>query len=215
MLAFICIDAKIKKSMLNKILKDITDNTFNSISVDGDMSTNDSVVLISTGEKNKLDFLKNSKNYRMLVKELTLCCQKLSKMIIQDGEGATKVITINIHKAKSNREAKLIAYKLANSNLIKTAMFGADPNWGRIIAKLGSIENINYIPDKVQLKINNILVFKNGIQSNKCNLKSLNKSMKKKEVVVDVFLNSGNASHSLLTSDLTHEYVHINSAYTT
>jgi|TARA_B100001741_G_scaffold33866_1_gene24184 glutamate N-acetyltransferase/amino-acid N-acetyltransferase len=215
MLAFICIDAKIKKSMLNKILKDITDNSFNSISVDGDMSTNDSVVLISTGEKNKIDFLKNSKNYKMLVHELTLCCQKLSKMIIQDGEGATKVITINIHKAKSNREARLIAYKLANSNLIKTAMFGADPNWGRIIAKLGSIENINYNPDKVQLKINNILIFKNSIQSNKCNLKLLNKLMKNKEVVINLLLNSGNASHSLITSDLTHEYVHINSAYTT
>jgi glutamate N-acetyltransferase/amino-acid N-acetyltransferase len=94
-------------------------------------------------------------------------------------------------------------------------MFGADPNWGRIIAKLGSIENINYTPDKVQLKINNILIFKHGIQSNKCNLKSLNKLMKNKEVIVDIFVNSGNASYSLLTSDLTHEYVHINSAYTT
>ena len=103
MLAFICTDAKIKKSMLNKILKDITDNSFNSISVDGDMSTNDSVVLISTGEKDKIDFLKNSKNYKILVHELTLCCQKRAKMIIQDGEGATKVITINIHKAKHSK----------------------------------------------------------------------------------------------------------------
>jgi glutamate N-acetyltransferase/amino-acid N-acetyltransferase len=94
-------------------------------------------------------------------------------------------------------------------------MFGADPNWGRIIARLGSLNHIDYKPEKVELHINKMLIFTGGIQSNKCNLKLLNKSMKKNEVVVDIFLNSGSSSHSLLTSDLSHEYVHINSAYTT
>ena len=215
MLAFISIDAKLSKTLLSKLLKSITNNSFNLISVDGDMSTNDSVVLISTGQNDQVNFNNNSNNYKKLLAELTTCCQKLSKMIIQDGEGATKVITINIHKSKNNVEAKTIAYNLANSNLIKTAMFGADPNWGRIVAKLGSINKVNYDPDKVHLKINNMLIFKNGIQSKKCDLKLLNKSMKNKEIVIDLFLNSGNGNHSLLTSDLTHEYVHINSAYTT
>jgi glutamate N-acetyltransferase/amino-acid N-acetyltransferase len=94
-------------------------------------------------------------------------------------------------------------------------MFGADPNWGRIIAKLGSLDDIDYKPEKVDLHINKMLIFTGGIQSNKCSLNLLNKSMKKNEVVIDIFLNSGSSSHSVLTSDLSHEYVHINSAYTT
>ena len=148
-------------------------------------------------------------------KELTLICQDLSKMIIKDGEGATKAISINIHKAKSKKEAKTIAYSLANSNLIKTAMYGSDPNWGRIVAKLGSIDNAHYNPDEVYLKINNMTIFKNGVQSTKCDLKLLNKLMKKREIVIDLYLNSGKYRYTVLTSDLTHEYIHINSVYTT
>jgi glutamate N-acetyltransferase/amino-acid N-acetyltransferase len=94
-------------------------------------------------------------------------------------------------------------------------MFGADPNWGRIIARLGSLNNINYSPEKVDLHINKMLIFTDGVQSNECNLKLLNKSMKKKEVVIDIALNCGSSDHSVITSDLSHEYVHINSAYTT
>ena len=215
MLAFISIDLKLNKQILNKLLKEITERSFNSISVDGDMSTNDSVVLISSGERNNIEFTKNSKHYKKILHELSLCCQKLARMIIQDGEGATKAIIINVNKSKSKKEAQLIAYSLANSNLIKTAMYGADPNWGRIIARLGSIDNVKYIPEKVKLKINNIMVFNKGVQSDKFNMKSLNKSMEKKEIIIDIDLYSGDASHSIITSDLTEKYVHINSAYTT
>ena len=215
MLAFICVDIKLSNQVAKTLLNDITDNSFNRISVDGDMSTNDSVVLISTGEKNTINFTKNTKSYQKLYNELTLCCQKLAKMIIRDGEGATKAVTINIHNSKTKKDAKLIAYNIANSNLVKTAMFGADPNWGRIIAKLGSINDIIYNPQKVKLKINNMTIFNKGIHSNSCDLKLLNKSMKKKDILVDIFLNSGTASHSILTSDLTHEYININSEYTT
>tara|TARA_B100001564_G_scaffold279708_1_gene241958 strand:+ start:1975 stop:3150 length:1176 start_codon:yes stop_codon:yes gene_type:complete len=215
MLAFISIDLKLNKQILSKLLKQITDSSFNSISVDGDMSTNDSVALISWGEMNSIKFLQNSKNYKKLLYELTLCCQTLARMIIQDGEGATKSILINVNKSKNKKEAKLVAYSLANSNLIKTAMYGADPNWGRIIARLGSIDNVKYTPEKVKLKINDMMVFNKGVQSNNFNLKSLNKSMKKKEITIDIDLNSGDASHTVITSDLTEKYVHINSAYTT
>ena len=136
-------------------------------------------------------------------------------MIIEDGEGATKIIKITIHKSYNSLQAKKIAYSLANSNLIKTAMYGADPNWGRIIARLGSINNLNYDENKVHLKINNKIIFENGLQSKKCNLKQLNKSMMKKNITIDLYMNSGKGSHTVLTSDLSHEYVHINSAYTT
>ena len=214
MLAFISIDVNLNKRLLNKLLKEANDTSFNTISVDGEMSTNDSVVLISTGENKQIDFNIPS-NYKKLSHELSALCQDLAKMIIKDGEGSTKVITINVHTSKNKAQAKLVAYSLANSNLIKTAMFGADPNWGRIIAKLGSLDDIDYKPEKVDLHINKMLIFTGGIQYNKCSMKLLNKSMKKNEVVIDIFLNSGSSSHSVLTSDLSHEYVHINSAYTT
>ena len=214
MLAFISIDVNLNKRLLNKLLKEANDTSFNTISVDGEMSTNDSVVLISTGENKQIDFNIPS-NYKKLSHELSALCQDLAKMIIKDGEGSTKVITINVHTSKNKAQAKLVAYSLANSNLIKTAMFGADPNWGRIIAKLGSLDDIDYKPEKVDLHINKMLIFTGGIQYNKCSLKLLNKSMKKNEVVIDIFLNSVSSSHSVLTSDLSHEYVHINSAYTT
>ncbi len=215
MLAFISIDVKLNKQTLNSLLKKITDNSFNSISVDGDMSTNDSVVLISSGQKSKNYITTNSKSYKKLLFELTICCQKMAKMIVLDGEGATKAISINVNKSKSKREARLVAYSLANSNLIKTAMYGEDPNWGRIIARLGSLDNIHYIPEKVKLKINNMMIFNKGIESDKFNQKILNKSMKKREIIIDIELNSGKESHSVITSDLTHKYVNINSIYST
>ena len=136
-------------------------------------------------------------------------------MIIKDGEGATKVVKINIYKAHNIFQAKKTAYSLANSNLIKTAMYGADPNWGRIIARLGSISNINYSENKLILKINNKIIYEKGLQSKKCNLKELNKSMMKKNITIDLYMNAGSSSYTVLTSDLSHEYVHINSAYTT
>ncbi len=215
MLAFISINVRVNNQLLKSLLHQVTEDSFNSISVDGDMSTNDSVVLMSTGENKKINFTKKSSNYKKLSKELTLICQDLSKMIIKDGEGATKAISINIHKAKSKKEAKIIAYSLANSNLIKTAMYGSDPNWGRIVAKLGSIDNVHYNPDEIYLKINNMTIFKNGVQSINCDLKLLNKLMKKREIAIDLYLNSGKHRYTVLTSDLTHEYIHINSVYTT
>jgi len=215
MLSFISINVDLKKSLLLKILKKSVNSSFNAISVDGDMSTNDTVMLISTGENKELDFNANTKILKILENELKNVCHDLSKMIIEDGEGATKIIKVIVHKAYNALQAKKIAYSLANSNLIKTAMYGADPNWGRIIARLGSINNINYDANKIILKINNQIIFENGLQSKKCNLKQLNKSMMKKNIIIDIYINSGKDMHMVLTSDLSHEYVHINSAYTT
>ena len=197
------------------LLKKSVNSTFNAISVDGDMSTNDTVMLISTGENKDLDFDRNSKTFAILQNELINVCRDLSEMIVKDGEGATKIVRINIHKAHNVLQAKKTAYSLANSNLIKTAMYGADPNWGRIIARLGSISNVKYSEKKIILKINNKIVYEKGLQSKECNLTELNKSMMKKNIIIDLYMNSGNSTYSVLTSDLSHEYVHINSAYTT
>ena len=215
MLSFISININLKKTLLIRLLKKSVDSSFNRISVDGDMSTNDTVMLISTGENKNLDFTRDSKTFTILQNELTKVCNDLSEMIIKDGEGATKVVKINIYKAHNIFQAKKTAYSLANSNLIKTAMYGADPNWGRIIARLGSISNINYSENKLILKINNKIIYEKGLQSKKCNLKELNKSMMKKNITIDLYMNAGSSSYTVLTSDLSHEYVHINSAYTT
>jgi len=215
MLSFISLDLHLNKPLLLRILKKAVDNSFNCISVDGDMSTNDSVAIIATGENKDLNLKDKPKMLSKLENELIQFSQSLAKMIIKDGEGATKTITISIHQASKQSDAKKICYAIANSNLFKTAMYGADPNWGRIIAKLGALDNINYDTSKVILKINQILVFEKGIPAKNCNLKALNSSMKQKEIVIDLYLKNGKAMHSIMTSDLTKKYIHINSAYTT
>ena len=214
MLSFINIKTKLSKRILTKILKKSANCSFNRISVDGDMSTNDCALMIASGKKSKINFESDSHAYNMLEKEMIMVCQDLSRMIIKDGEGATKVIEIKILKAANLTQAKKAAYTIANSNLIKTAIYGSDPNWGRIVAKLGSIDSIKYSPNKIILKINGYKVFEKGIQPRRFNISKLNKSMKNKEISIEIDLNNGKNSFSLLTSDLTKEYVHINSAYT-
>jgi len=214
MLSFINIETKLSKRVLTKILKKSAKYSFNRISVDGDMSTNDCVLMIASGKESKINFESDIDAYNMLEKEMIIICQDLSRMIIKDGEGATKVIEIEILKAANLTQAKKVAYTIANSNLIKTAMYGSNPNWGRIVAKLGSIDSIKYNPNKIVFKINGYKVFEKGIQPRRFNITKLNKSMKNKEISIEIDLNNGKNSFSLLTSDLTKEYVHINSTYT-
>ena len=160
MLSFIATDIKISKTLLNRTLKSILQKSFNSITVDGDTSTNDSVLIMATG---KSEFPKiedeNTKEYKLFYKELESICVDLAKRIVKDGEGCTKFIEINILNAKSTGQAKKIGFAIANSPLVKTAMFASDPNLGRIISAIGSSgENIIY--EKISLSINNILVLK-------------------------------------------------------
>jgi len=214
MLSFINIDTKLSKRTLTKILKKSAKYSFNRISVDGDMSTNDCVLMIASGKESKINFESDIDAYNILEKEMIMICQDLSRMIIKDGEGATKAIEVEILKAANLTQAKKVAYTIANSNLIKTAIYGSDPNWGRIVAKLGSIDSIKYKPNKIVLKINGYRVFEKGVQPRRFNIAKLSKSMKNKEISIEIDLNNGKKSFSLLTSDLTKEYVHINSAYT-
>jgi N-acetylglutamate synthase (N-acetylornithine aminotransferase) len=214
MLSFVSIDLNISRKNLNQILKKIVNKTFNRISVDGDMSTNDSVALIATGGNPniKTDSFINMKEIECKLEKIF---NHLSEMIVMDGEGATKLITINILKSKTESIAKKISYAIANSNLFKTAMHGSDPNWGRIIAKLGSIEGINFTPSKVKLFINDILLFDNETNAKRVNHKKLKTSMKNKKIKIDLFLNNGRQSYTIKTSDLSKQYIHLNSAYPT
>ena len=213
MLAFIDIDVNLSKTITSKLLKHCVDLSFNRISVDGDMSTNDCVTLIASGSKSSPTFKPVKTDLLKIQQHLLIVCKDLSAMIIKDGEGSTKSIQTNICNAKNSDEARKIAYALVNSTLVKTAIYGCDPNWGRIAAKLGSIFDATYNPNKIVIKINNIIVYKNGIEPVNLNLTKLKSSMKKSTINITIDLKSGSASYDILASDITEEYIHLNSAY--
>ena len=212
MLAFVETDVSINKSKLKKYLNYCTNLSFNVISVDGDMSTNDCVAFTSTNLVN-ID-LKNKNNEKKLLEHAVDFFIQLSSKIVKDGEGATKIIKLNISNAKTKTLAQVISRKISNSLLVKTAMYGEDPNWGRIIASLGSIDDYVINVAKVKLFINKILCFENGVAID-TGSKRLAGSMKKNNIEITLNLNSGKYMQTIYFSDLSHEYVNINSAYTT
>ena len=213
MLAFIFTDANIPSIFLKSILKKITATTFNSISIDNDMSTNDMVGIFATGKA------KNSKLYNVLdpklqdfEKALHRLCLNLAKQIVVDGEGAKKFITIKVIGAKSISMAKNIGFSIANSPLFKTAIAGEDPNWGRIVMAIGkSGENI--VPHKVQIKIGDYLVAEQNMVAKDYNEKMIKKYMEWDSIQIEVNLNIGNGSFTTYTCDFTHDYIDINADY--
>ena len=213
MLSFIFTDANIPSVFLKSILKKVTATTFNSISVDNDMSTNDMVGIFATGKA------KNSKLYNVLdpklqdfEKALHRLCLNLAKQIVVDGEGAKKFITIKVVGAKSVSMAKNIGFSIANSPLFKTAIAGEDPNWGRIVMAIGkSGENI--VPNKVQIKIGDYLVAEQNMVAKDYNEKMIKKYMEWDSIQIEVNLNIGNGSFTTYTCDFTHDYIDINADY--
>jgi len=213
MLGFIFTDANIPSVFLKAILKKITATTFNSITVDSDTSTNDMVGIFATGKA------KNLRIYNVLdpklqdfEKALHRLCLNLAKQIIVDGEGAKKFITINVIGARSTVMAKNVAFSIANSPLVKTAIAGEDPNWGRIIMACGkSGENI--IANKIQLKIGNYLVVEQGAAAKNYKESDVKKYMEWNSINIEVNLNIGNAFYTAYTCDFTHDYIDINTDY--
>ena len=212
MLSFIETNVDLSKTLLKKYLKYCANLSFNSISVDGDMSTNDSVVFSSTGNI-KLDMKNKSTEAKFLSCAANFFI-RLASLIVKDGEGATKFIKLSVINSKSLVLAQEVSKKLSRSILVKTAMFGEDPNWGRIIASIGSIESSSIKPNSLKLMINNILCFKNGISLDNGS-KKLEKSMRKNSIEIVVDLNNGKHKQTMFFCDLSHDYVRINSEYTT
>ena len=213
MLSFIFTDANIPSVFLKAILKKVVATTFNSITVDSDTSTNDMVGIFATGKA------KNLKIYNVLdpklqdfEKALHRLCLNLAKQIVVDGEGAKKFITINVIGAKSTTMAKNVAFSIANSPLVKTAIAGEDPNWGRIIMACGkSGENI--IANKIQLKIGDYLVVDQSKVAKDYKESDVKQYMKWDSINIDVNLNIGSALYTVYTCDFTHEYIDINTDY--
>ena len=213
MLSFIFTNADINSNLLKSLLKKAIANTFNAITVDSDQSTNDMVSLFSTRAiKIGQNLSLNDKIIQKFEFALKKLCLNLSKQIIVDGEGAKKFLTVKIINAKSLGSAKKIAFSIANSPLIKTAVAGEDPNWGRIIMGIGKSGEIIDIK-KLKIKLGDFIVAENGKISDSYNEEKLKEYMKWDSIIIEINLKLGNDSFECYTCDFTHDYIDINADY--
>jgi glutamate N-acetyltransferase/amino-acid N-acetyltransferase len=201
MLSYILTDAKVDFSTLDKALRYAVDRSFHSITVDGDTSTNDTVAVLANGASGI------TPSPEAFTAQLTEVCQTLARAIARDGEGATKFVEIQIEGAPSDDAARTIGRTIARSPLVKTAIYGCDPNWGRLICAVGN-SGIPVSGDKVELFIDDVALI-NG------DLKVVAEKLKSKEVRIRVALHSGSGTATVWTCDLTEQYIRINADYTT
>jgi glutamate N-acetyltransferase/amino-acid N-acetyltransferase len=213
MFSFIFTDADISSVVLNKYLSKILPNTFNAITIDSDTSTNDMVAIFATKKiKNKKLNTISSKEGLKFEKALKTICLELSKQIVVDGEGARKFITVKIINSESIERAKKIAFSIANSPLVKTAVAGEDPNWGRILMGIGkSGEKIN--SKKIIIKLGEFVVAEHGKISDSYNEEKLKEYMQWDSILIEVDLKQGHEQYECYTCDFTHDYIDINAHY--
>jgi len=216
MLAYIATDANIAKDMLEKILLHAVNKSFNRITVDGDTSTNDACVLIATCKaNNKYIDSNNSNDFEILKNSLTKIFCELSQSIVRDGEGATKFITINVSGGKSETECIDVAYKIAESPLVKTAFTASDANWGRILSAIGN-SGINDLDiNSIEIYLDNVCIVENGQRSLSYTEEKGKEIMRQDEISLLVNLNRGDCQEEIWTTDLSHEYIKINAEYRT
>jgi glutamate N-acetyltransferase / amino-acid N-acetyltransferase len=214
MLAFIATDAAISASLLRRALRSAVARTFNSITVDGDTSTNDTVAVLANARSGAAKISKAAgPDYKNFCAALERVCRALALSIVEDGEGAQRVIEIEVRGASSGRAAERIARTIANSPLVKTAFAGADPNWGRILAAAGR-SGVDFDPGRTAIWIGGVAVCRGGRELG-FDEGAAHEKMLAKYVRVRIDLGSGRASARLWTCDLTQEYVHINASYRT
>ena len=215
MLAFIGTDANISLDMLQKINKEIVNLTFNCISVDGDSSTNDSFMLISSNQSKHSQIVKEDNNYKILKAAIFDVALELAQAIIRDGEGATKFITIKVENGKDIDECKRVGMSIAESPLVKTAFFASDPNLGRIFSAIGNTDLKELDVSSIDLYINELLFASGGSIAKNYDESKIQKEMKKAEINIRVNLNKGKFMATVWTTDLSYEYVKINTEYRT
>ena len=213
MLCYITTDANISSQLMQKALSDIVEVSFNMISVDGDMSTNDTVLVLANGASGAAEITDGSPEYEKFYATLKEICQELSKRIAADGEGATKFLTINVSGTKTFEDAKTVAMSIAKSPLVKTAFFGEDPNWGRVICAVG-YAGIPMVPEKTVIKFGGVPVYANGLGA-EFNEDDIHKVMAEHDIVIDVEMGMGDAKATVWSCDFSYEYVKINGEYHT
>ena len=213
MLCFITTDADIDQKLLQEALRDATEVSFNCMTVDGDMSTNDSVVVLANGAAGNKKIVERGDDYEKFFATLKNICVELAKKIAADGEGASKFLTINVTGAESFADAKKIGMSVANSPLVKTAFFGQDANPGRTICAVG-YSGVKILPEKISIKFGGLTVYDKGLVT-KFDADAMKKVLTEHDIVVDIELGLGNAAATVYTCDLSFLYVKINCDYTT
>ncbi len=214
MLAYIATDAKIDKDILQSCLLEAVNNSFNRITVDGDTSTNDSAILMATGQSD-IELKQNSDDLARFQQVLTELCEELAKEMIRDGEGATKLITLSVTGCKSEDEAKDVAYTVAHSPLVKTAFFASDPNWGRILAAVGRAGVIDFDLTKVQVALDDVYIVRNGGKASDYTEERGQAIMDKSDITIHIDLGRGDNEIKIWTCDFSYDYVRINAEYRT
>ena len=215
MLAFIGTNANINAEMLQELIKEVTEKTFNKISVDGETSTNDSFIIVATNKADHMQITSKNKHYEILKDLLMDNAMELSQAIIRDGEGATKFIEIVVEQGENEKDCDEIAKVIANSSLVKTAFFASDPNLGRILAALGNAQIEGLDPSLINIFLNDLLFAKNGsIAADYTELKG-SEEMNKNEICLKIQMGRGLATSTMWTTDLSYDYVKINSEYRT
>jgi len=214
MLAFITTDAAVSAPALRRCLKDAADNSFNRISVDGDQSCNDTVIIMANGAAGTPQLTPQSRDWKRFCDALNTVCRELAVMLVKDGEGATKFVEVKVKNARSSSEAQKAVRAIANSLLVKTSWFGGDPNWGRIIDAAG-YSGAKFDPRQTDISFNGIAAVQNGVRAKRVSLKKLEKIYREKELVITVDLKAGRHSCFVFTCDCSFDYVRINAEYMT
>ena len=213
MLAFITTDAKIESKYLQTALRDITNTTFNQITVDGDTSTNDMVLVMANGESGMNSLTPEHEDWEHFVQLLAKTCESLAKQIAKDGEGATKLIEVEVNGAINDDEARMAAKQIVGSNLVKTAIYGEDANWGRIIGAIGQ-SNAKVNPSTVDISIGPITMLKNS-EPQPFSEEEASSYLQKSIIQIEVNLHHGNGKGKAWGCDLSYDYVKINASYRT
>jgi len=211
MLAFVTTDAAISPAALQKALNTANSHSFNCISVDGDMSTNDMLLVLANGSAKNKEIQQDTPEFGQFLSALEYVLIKLAKMIVRDGEGATKLVEIVVQGARTEEEATKAAHSVANSNLVKTAIHGADANWGRILAAVG-YSGIEFNPANVSISFNGLPVFKPNYEIVLDEVKA-KETLSQKDITILIDLHQGSAKALFWTCDLSKEYVNINASY--
>lgn len=214
MLAYIATDADIDDTLIQGLLDEVVEESFNSINVDGDTSTNDACFLVATGESNVAEIKSFDAGNGLLFKTaLKEVCLYLAQAIVRDGEGATKFITVNVTEGGTTQECRAVALTVANSPLVKTAFFASDPNWGRILAAIGRANVADIDVEKISISLNDVKIVESGQRAAQYTEADGQAVMNKEEITVHISLGRGDAKAVIWTCDLSHDYVRINAEY--
>lgn len=212
MLAYVATDAKIEPALVQSLLSETVEHSFNRITVDSDTSTNDACMLAATGKAAEVAAPEDVASFKQALQEVML---EIAQGVIRDGEGATKFVSVSVREARNEAEALKVAYSIAHSPLVKTALFACDANWGRLLMAVGKADVAEFDVAKVTLSLNGVCIAEHGARASGYTEEAGSRAMAEEEINIDIALGRGQVDTCVWTSDLSHEYVTINAEYRT